>query len=393
MKNILALTIFFLLFFCMVSSAEEIKTIRCATFNASMYRDLKGRLLEDLKNGNDKQIENVAEIIQRVNPDILLINEFDYYENNVAIDAFKRNYLEVSHNGSKAIHFNYIYHAQSNTGVDTGYDLNKNGILHEADDCFGFGQFEGQYAFALFSKYPIDHNNMRTFRKFLWKDMPNALIPYDYYTKEEVNILRLSSKNHVDVPIRIDEGIVFHILASHPTPPTFDGPEDRNGKRNYDEIRFFADYIDPNNNHYIYDDNGKKGGLTKDVFFIIMGDLNADPFDGDSIKGAVNQLLDKPMINQCVSYGSCTPSSLGGIEYSKSEYGSTAHKGNPAYDTASFAGGLRVDYVLPSANLTTIASGIFWPTQDDPLYRLVEYTDNGPASSDHHLVWIDIVMP
>jgi len=223
--------------------------------------------------------------------------------------------------------------------------------------------------------------------------MPNALIPYDYYTEEEVNILRLSSKNHVDVPIRIDDGIVFHMLASHPTPPTFDGPEDRNGRRNYDEIRFFADYIDPNNSYYIYDDNGKKGGLTNDIFFIVMGDLNADPFDGDSIKGAVNQLLDKPMINQCVSYGSCTPSSLGGIEYSKSEYGSTAHKGNPAYDTASFAGGLRVDYVLPSANLTTIASGIFWPTQDDPLYRLVEYTDNGPASSDHHLVWIDIVMP
>jgi len=32
-------------------------------------------------------------------------------------------------------------------------------------------------------------------------------------------------------------GQVIHILASHPTPPVFDGVEDRNGRRNHDEIR------------------------------------------------------------------------------------------------------------------------------------------------------------
>ena len=36
-----------------------------------------------------------------------------------------------------------------------------------------------------------------------------------------------------------------HVLASHPTPPTFDGAEDRNGRRNHDEIRFWADYVSP----------------------------------------------------------------------------------------------------------------------------------------------------
>ena len=36
---------------------------------------------------------------------------------------------------------------------------------------------------------------------------------------------------------------IVHFLVSHPTPPTFDGAEDRNGTRNHDEIRFWADYI------------------------------------------------------------------------------------------------------------------------------------------------------
>ena len=43
-----------------------------------------------------------------------------------------------------------------------------------------------------------------------------------------------------------------HFLVSHPTPPVFDGPEDRNGPRNYDEIRFWADYS-PRTGGYIYD--------------------------------------------------------------------------------------------------------------------------------------------
>ena len=35
----------------------------------------------------------------------------------------------------------------------------------------------------------------------------------------------------------------MHVLVSHPTPPTFDGPEDRNGLRNADEIAFWKQYV------------------------------------------------------------------------------------------------------------------------------------------------------
>ena len=97
---------------------------------------------------------------------------------------------------------------------------------------------------VVYSRYPIDTAAVRTFQLFKWKDMPGNLIPTPFYSPDEVEILRLSSKSHWDVPIRIGRKTV-HFLVSHPTPPVFDGPEDRNGRRNNDEIRFWADYISP----------------------------------------------------------------------------------------------------------------------------------------------------
>ena len=107
-------------------------------------------------------------------------------------------------------------------------------------------------------------------------------------------LFRLSSKSHWDIPIRFN-GRLIHILAAHPTPPVFDGPEDLNGRRNHDEIRFWVDYVTPGRGDYIYDDNetaeNPSGGLRKGAKFVIVGDYNADPLDGDTTSGAANQLL------------------------------------------------------------------------------------------------------
>ncbi len=169
---------------------------------------------------------------------------------------------------------------------------------------------------VLLSKYPIVEEDVRTFQNFLWQDMPGALLPddpntpepNDWYSAEELEVFRLSSKSHWDIPVDID-GEVVHILASHPTPPVFDGEEDRNGRRNHDEIRFWADYITPGEGDYIYDDNGNFGGLGEGESFVIVGDQNADPFDGDSTDNAILQLLDHPLVNTAV-----TPSSEGGVD-------------------------------------------------------------------------------
>ena len=254
------------------------------------------------------------------------------------------------------------------------------------NDAFGFGAFPGQYGFVLLSRYPIDHDNIRSFQKFLWRYMPDANLPVNddstmYYSSEALDVLRLSSKNHVDIPLIIN-GKKIHILAAHPTPPVFDGPEDRNGKRNYDEIRLLADYI--SGADYIKDDLGKVESLGEESFFV-MGDMNADPHDGDSYMNAITQLLDHPMVNKEVARGKFVPVSLGGVERSKNKNDTTS-LGNPAYDTSHW--GLRVDYVLPSKDLKVDSSGVFWPMQNDSLSYLMERN----AASDHLLVWVDIVF-
>jgi hypothetical protein len=368
--------------------------LRVATYNLSLNRATAGELEADLSSPDDQQARTVAEVIQRANPDVILLNEFDYIPDMRAADLFRENYLAIGQGGADPVDYPYAYAAPSNTGIPSGFDLNNNGQVAGGDDAFGFGAFEGQYGMAILSKYPIVTEEVRTFQNFLWKDMPGALLPddpatpepADWFSPEELEVVRLSSKSHWDVPVKVGRETV-HVLASHPTPPTFDGLEDRNGRRNHDEIRFWADYVTPGESTYIVDDEGGKRGLRPSETFVIVGDQNADPVDGDSVDVAINQLLGSKRITDPL------PASDGAVEAAALQGGANAtHEGDPRYDTADFAdtapGNLRADYVLPSRSLRVLDSGVFWPTQGDPLSRL---TGVFPfPSSDHRLVWADM---
>jgi hypothetical protein len=381
------------------ANADSPEPVRFATFNASLNRSADGQLVAHLSTPDNAQAQTVAEIIQRVRPDVLLINEFDFDESGTAAALFQANYLSVSQGSADPIEYPYRFVAPSNTGIPSGFDFNNDGVVGGPDDAFGFGFFPGQFGMAVYSMYPIVEADIRTFQHFLWKDMPGALLPddpatpapADWYSAEELEVFRLSSKSHWDVPIDV-AGKIVHLLASHPTPPVFDGPEDRNGRRNFDEIRFWADYVQPGRrSSYIYDDAGTRGGLEPGASFVVAGDLNSDPFDGDSIPGSAQLLLEHPRVNTSV-----TPSSEGAVEQAELQGGANeTHLGDPRFDTADFAdtapGNLRADYVLPSKNLRIKDAGVFWPTTDDPLFGLVG-TFPFP-SSDHRLVWVDINVP
>lgn len=368
-----------------------------ATFNASLNRSSAGALAAELSFPGSAQPDVIATIIQRTRPDVLLINEFDFDAGNVALDGFQTNYLSVPHGSAAPIVYPHRYTAPSNTGIFSGFDLDNSGAAGDfvPNDSFGFGFFPGQFGMAVYSMEPIDFANIRTFQSFLWKDMPGALLPddpafpgaADWYSPAELDVFRLSSKSHWDVPIEIGRTTV-HFLVSHPTPPVFDGPEDRNGTRNHDEIRFWADYIDPSRSGYIYDDSGNFGGLAGNARFVIAGDQNSDPLDGDSIPGSIQQLLDHPRVNTKV-----TPTSPGGTEQDALQGGiNLAHLSDPAFDTADFSdatpGNLRADYVLPRKNMRITDAGVFWPLSTDPDFALVG-TFPFP-SSDHRLVWIEV---
>jgi Endonuclease/Exonuclease/phosphatase family len=372
---------------------------RFATFNASLNRSFAGQLIADLSTPTNQQARNAAETIQRVRPDVVLINEFDFDAAGTALRLFQDNYLSISQNGAAPINYPFRFAAESNTGIPSGFDLNNSGGAPGGpDDAFGFGFYPGQFGMAVYSMHPIDPTGIRTFQRFLWKDMPGARLPddpatpapADWYSPAELNVFRLSSKSHWDLPVVIGKKVV-HFLTSHPTPPVFDGPEDRNGTRNFDEIRLWADYITPGQGDYLYDDAGGRGGLKPGSLFVIAGDQNSDPLDGDSIPGSIQQLIEHPLVNTKE-----TPSSPGAVQQNALQGGANlTHRSDPRFDTADFAdtapGNLRADYVLPRKNLQIVGSGVFWPLASDPLFRLVG-TFPFPTS-DHRLVWVDVSIP
>lgn len=382
------------------AAAPAPTTVRIATFNIEDVRQ------EDVVRSDNPRLKAVAEVIQRIGPNILFLNEIAYDMpgapgfkegdqpgQNAA--RFIENYLSIPQApGLTPIRYK-AFMAPVNTGLFSGMDLDNDGKVTDSfpvppgtkpdgwpgpqtaggraygNDCWGFGTFPGQYGMALLvdERLTIDDAHVRTFQNLPWDYVTGNLIPNKadgtpWFTEEEKAVARLSSKSHWDVPVKLPNGSELHVFCSHPTPPVFDGPEDRNGRRNHDEIRFWMDYI--TNDPYIVDDNSKYGGFGSDAPFVIVGDLNADPKKGDSFKNPIAKLLSTRRVTR-----DFTPKSdveIAGLEPT---------------DTSMFK--MRVDYVLPSKELKVTDGGI---------WRAMPSTGaNGKFPSDHFPVWIDVVVP
>ena len=361
----------------LIQDGADGDAIRIATFNASLYGKQAGQVLARLRGGKNRQAIELASIVQTVRPDILLVNEIDYDDESMAVDAFADEYLEIGQNGLTALEYPYRYAIASNTGQPSMLDLDGNGKSAEANDAWGYGVYPGQYAMAVYSRFPMIESEIRTFQNYRWSQLPNALRPTfpgsgkSYYTDQVWERLRLSSKNHTDVPIRVGKKVV-HLLASHPTPPVFDGADDHNGCRNHDEIRFWTDYLAGPSSTHLIDDDGKPGGLPDKALFVIAGDLNSDPESGDSRRSAIQTLLKNNKLRDS------KPASIGASE-------ATGTADSQA--TASFgkARQMRIDYVLPSRGLTLQDSGVFWPSRQDHNSHWVDATD-------HRMVWIEVEL-
>lgn len=367
--------------------AEDVPTIRVATYNASLYGKASDEVRQRLSDGKDDRAAKIAAVVQVVRPDILLVNEIDFDPQSTVAKLLAEKFFAVSQGGRNPILYPHVRAFASNTGVDSGLDLNRNGQAGEPNDAWGYGVYPGQYSMAVFSRFPLVESEIRTFQHYRWADLPGALRPIDpktetpYYDEATWSALRLSSKNHIDVPIRLP-GFTLHVLASHPTPPVFDGGEDRNGCRNHDEVRFWIDYLSGTAAQHLVDDRDRAGGLDAKAFCVVMGDLNADPLDGDGKREAISKLLSLPRLQDP------RPQSVGAAEAATNGTSRRKRTGDPALHTASFGrnGNLRLDYVIPSRSLTLVGGGVHWPATSEAGRTSIDATD-------HRLVWIDVTVP
>ncbi|WP_165586969.1 endonuclease/exonuclease/phosphatase family protein [Pseudaestuariivita atlantica] len=324
--------------------------LRIATWHAPLSRDGPGVLIRDIQRGKaDAAIRQIAEL----RADILLLTSIDFDLDLFALTALRD---AVAESGWR---YDHLFALPPNTGVPTGLDLDRNGRFGEGRDAQGFGRFQGQAGMALLSRHPIATADVRDLSGLLWRDVPGSRMPMDYFGPEAQDILRLSHSGHWIVPVTVNDDTLT-LLAFAAGPPVFDGPEDRNGLRNADEIALWQHVLD-----------GAVGTAPRPPFTII-GNANLDPFDGDGRREVIATLLADPRLQDPA------PEGPGGLAAANPE-----HRGPPARDNADFRdpvpGNLRTSYVLPSADLRVTGSGVAWPEDAPPSER-----------SRHFPVWVDI---
>ncbi|MGX9355858.1 endonuclease/exonuclease/phosphatase family protein [Roseobacteraceae bacterium S113] len=314
-----------------------------------MSRDGPGLLLRDILR-EDEQVLAAAQVIRSAAPDILVITRMDTDAGGQTLDAFA-NLL----GGAFPNRFTRL----GNEGRPTGLDLDRDGRLGEAEDAQGFGRYTGEAGLAVLSRAGLPLLLLEDHSARLWRDLPGALITTDTLPPDALDVQRLSSTSHW-----VLQAGPMHLLVHAATPPVFDGPEDRNGRRNHDEAMLWVHVLD-----------GALGAPISGPFALIA-QINADPIDGDSRPEAIRALLGHPRLQDPA------PTSAEAVDEQ-----TPGHLGDPARDTANWdepvPGNLRASYILPASDLEVVDAGVIWPAPGSVA-----------ADASHHgLVWVDVRLP
>ncbi|MDF0601103.1 endonuclease/exonuclease/phosphatase family protein [Psychromarinibacter sp. C21-152] len=341
-----------------------------------MQRRGPGLLLRDIERGEDPDVAAVVDTIAHNSPDILLLTGFDWDHGLAAARALEAR-LDAAGAG-----YPYLFARRPNSGLATGLDMDGDGRTGGPRDAQGFGWYAGQGAMVLLSRLPVRAAAARDFSAVRWRDFPGALLPevdgHPFPSETALAAQRLSTTGHWDVPVTLPDGGALHLLCFYAGPPIFDGPEDRNGRRNHDEVAFWSAYLD-----------GALPQPAPATPVVVLGNANLDPADGEGRRAAISDLLAHARLQDPA------PASAGAAEAARLDDGVNAgQSGDPARDTADWSdtdgpGNLRVSYVLPDARLSVAGAGVVWPAKDDPLRRLIE----GEDLPRHRLVWVDLEVP
>ena len=227
------------------------------------------------------------------------------------------------------------------SGAPSGVDLDGDGDAHGPRDALGYGWFTGDSGLALLSRLPL--GPPRDLSTMLWSKRAETS---DILPEAARSLVPLATTAQWVVPLAVGDRTLTLVTLAAGT-PVFDGPEDRNGRRNRDELAFVAELA---------------AGLDLPV---VLGRANIDPDRGEGDRDALRALLEMPALQDPA------PEGAGG-------------RATAAWETT---GPMRVDYVLPPRALTVLDAGILWPAVGDPLLETVEAA--GPA----RLVWVDVAVP
>lgn len=335
--------------------------LRLAVFNTGLSRDGPGLMLRDILRGAP-EARAAARLVAAADADAIVLLRFDYDHDGVALAAFAD--LVRAAGGPD---YGHRFARRPNAGLPSGVDLDGDGRRGGPRDAQGYGRFSGQGGIAVLSRHPIDATGATDYSALLWRDLPGATQPMvagrPFPSPGAQAVQRLHAVAAWSVPLGLPDGPPLALLVFHATPPVFDGPEDLNGLRNADEIRFWQLLLD--------------GALPWPApeRFVLLGNANLDPDRGAGRRAAIRALLADPRLQDPapVAPGPAAAPLATGL-----------------WDTADGPGPLRVEYALPAAGLPVAASGLIDAATDPRLAP--GFARDGLAPPLHRLVWVDLAL-
>lgn len=282
-------------------------------------------------------------VMARADADVLVLGDVDRDHGLAGFQALQTSLQNAG------LDYDFVSFPMGVGGLDSGFDLDGDGRLREPEDSLGYGRFTGDNGVVVLSRTPL--GEVRDHHDIMWETRRDltGLVPYGVR-----HHVPLASAAMYEIEVA---GLTLVVFAN--SSPVFDGPEDRNGLRNADQLAFLAE---------------RAGSVPLPV---LIGRANLDPVDGDGQREAMRGLLTHPALQDP------EPASAGGAMATNLE----THHGNPALDTANWQRGpgpLRVDYILPARGIEVIGSGVLWPEPADPFAETVD------ASGPNRLIWVDL---
>jgi hypothetical protein len=330
-------------------NASISETLRLASYTAALERNAPGLFYRDIIHGKSSQIRAALRLIATIQPDILALQRFDWDAELRAARAFQ---AVLNAQGCEMPH---LVAPRPNTGVASGVDIDGNGQIGRPGDAQSYGTFAGQRGLLLLSRLPFNAQDSQDHSQVLWANVPQTRSPDP---PEIARVQRLAYVAMLQTSINWRQNSIS-LLTFHASPPVFDGPEDRNGRRNADEITYATALVDQ---------------LPKPL--VLLANTNLDPIDGEGHNEVMSQLLAHPKLQDP------KPASLGGQAAPN-----TGHRGPARLDTVDWRdprpGNLRVNYILPSRDFALHDGAVHWPANELPDLQ----------GNSHRLIWQDVSLP
>ena len=364
-----------------LSAPSAAETLRIATYDVGLTRDGPGLLLAELAAPPEGALAGVLAVIRAARPDVLLLTGFDHDHRGLALAAFRARLGE----GPDGIAYPYAFDAPVNAGEPSRRDLDGDGRTMGPGDARGWGRFPGQGGMALLSRLPLDPSAASvlppacaggTFPEPRCRSAPTAA-PFPTRRPAASSGCRRgrigTSRSSCPTagactcsrrirPRRSSTGRRASTATATPTsspsgPPISTAPPSPTTparRRRWPTGRWCFSATSTS----IRPTGRASTGRSR----------RSSPTRASATRG-----------RRAPARAAAGAARADG-----------GQAGDPGLDTADWRedgpGNLRVDYVLPSAELAVAGAGVFWPAPGVPLAEAA-------AATPHRLVWVDLALP